>query len=99
MKKPCPVRRVTCLASLAIAVYAADPPQGESGGRLPPVYFNHSDIVVDASAYDAIAQSKFLKEEFTHSAEPTIRRSADQSYTFLAIYGRQTYLAIFKPAA
>jgi hypothetical protein len=80
-------------------VYAADPPQGESGGRLPPVYFNHSDIVVDASAYDAIAQSKFLKEEFTHSAEPTIRRSADQSYTFLAIYGRQTYLAIFKPAA
>ena len=77
-------------------MYAADPPQGESGGRLPPVYFNHSDIVVDASAYDAIAQSKFLKEEFSHFTESTQRRSADQTFTALVIQGRRTYLAIFK---
>lgn len=88
---------VTCQASLAIAVCAAGPPQGESGGRLPAVYFNHTDIVVDASAYDAIAQSKFLKEEFSHAAESTVRRSADQTYTFVGIHGRQTYLSIFKP--
>jgi Family of unknown function (DUF5829) len=60
------------------------------------MYFNHSDLVVDASAYDAIAQSQFLKEEFVHVTETTVRRSADQTVTGLVIQGRRTYLSIFK---
>jgi len=77
-------------------MYGADPPQGESGARLPPVYFNHSDIVVDASAYDAIAQSKFLKEEFSHATETTVRRPGGETVIGFSIHGRRTYFAFFK---
>ena len=60
------------------------------------MYFNHSDLVVDASAYDAIAHSQFLKEEFVHVTETTVRRSADETVTGLVIQGGRTYLSIFK---
>jgi hypothetical protein len=63
----------------------------------PPVYFNHSDIVVYPAIYDALAQSKFLKDEFSFFRETTVRRTSTNGYTFLGVNGKRTYLSIFKP--
>ena len=72
----------------------------DSPQPLPLVYFNHADVVLDPAVYDAIAQSQFLKEQFSYFSESTVRRDNGGgivSYTFVGISGRQTYLAIFKP--
>src|SRR5277367_4167712 len=63
----------------------------------PPIYFNHSDIVVDPALYDALAQSKFLKDEFSFFRETTVQRTSTNGYTFLGVSVRRTYLSIFKP--
>jgi hypothetical protein len=63
----------------------------------PPVYFNHADIVVDPAIYDALAQANFLKDEFSGFREITVQRTSSNGYTFLGVFGRRTYLSIFKP--
>ena len=85
---------------LVSAILAADVSADDAAQQLPPVYFNHCDIVVDPATYDAIAQSQFLKEEFSFARETTVRRDNGRgaySYTFFGISGRQTYLTFFKP--
>jgi hypothetical protein len=87
------------VVGVATAMFAADQPSADST-QLPPVYFNHSDIVLDPAAYDAIAQSPFLKEQFSGYSERSVQRdngAGTCSYTFIGIRGRQTYLAVFKP--
>jgi hypothetical protein len=79
--------------AIACAVGAQEPEQND---RFPTVYFNHSDIVLDPAIYDAIAKSVFLKEEFG-VVERTQYRSQTDSFTFLGINGKRTYLALFKP--
>jgi len=84
------------LVGLTAAMLAADAQGTASKEQLPPVYFNHSDIVLDPALYGEIAKSDFLKEEFSYFAEPTVYRSDTDSFTFLAVTGKRTYLAIFK---
>jgi hypothetical protein len=85
------------LVAIAVGCFAAG-----AEAPIPPVYFNHADIVLDPAVYDAIAQSPFLKEQqFSVFGEHTIRRprpSGDgtYSYTSLGLSGEQTYLAFFK---
>src|ERR1700722_10892866 len=50
---------------IAVTVFCASLTLLGQGPAASPVYFNHSDIVVDPTVYDALAQSKFLKEEFS----------------------------------
>jgi len=67
--------------------------------QLPPVYFNHTDIILDPAVYDALAQSAFLKEQFGFVEERAVRRDNGQgafSDTGLEIHGRQTYFAFSK---
>jgi hypothetical protein len=57
--------------------------------QLPPVYFNHGDIVLDPAAYEAIAQSKFLKEEtcarrISRTPSPDRGESRTQTAAFIA---------------
>jgi hypothetical protein len=88
------VVRAIIFMGTACALGAQDP---ERNDRLPAVYFNHSDIVLDPAIYDAIAQSEFLKEEFG-VVERTAFRSPTDSFTFLGVNGKRTYLALFKPS-
>jgi hypothetical protein len=88
-------------ASLPTATSVAEPQTPNSTEKLPPVYFNDFDLVLDPAAYDAIAQSPFLKNEFSGFMERTATHEGSQgSYTitFLGVRGRQSYLAFFKPS-
>jgi len=59
--------------------------------RPPAVFLNHVYVVVDRATYDALATSKFLREEFAFTEE----RAFDQSelgQRGLFLYGRRTFL-------
>jgi hypothetical protein len=93
------VRRFPFLLAGLATAFAADPPAADSGAQLPPVFFNHTDIFLDPAVYDAIAQSPFLKDEFSYFSESTITRpegGGTYSYTFVGISGKQTYFSFLK---
>lgn len=64
--------------------------------RPAPVYLNHVFAVVDRETYDAIAASKFLREEFAVTEQRTTKR-ADISYTGQYFYGMRTYFEFLPP--
>ena len=58
-------------------------------------------MIIDPAVYDAIAQSPFLKEQFSAFSESTQERDNGAGtirITYLTVRGRQTHLTIFKPA-
>jgi hypothetical protein len=92
-------RGALLLGPLALASVFADPQSADPPRPLPPVYFNHADVSLDPVTYDAIAQSSFLKEEFSGFGERTVQRLVGEKslkYTYVGIEGRQIYLAFFK---
>ena len=88
---------ILLIAAVAIIAFPADP-QATDSGPLPPVYFNHADIVLDPAAFEAIGQAVFLKEKFSNVSESTGSRRPTDGVPVINIAGKRTYLAIFKPA-
>lgn len=58
---------------------------------------NHFYVVTDHDTYAAIEESRFLKEEFAAFEKRTTVR-ADQTYTGIYFYGRETYLEFMEPS-
>jgi Family of unknown function (DUF5829) len=60
------------------------------------VFLNHFYVVPDATTYEALRQSAFLKETFAvFEARTTVRK--DMSYTGIYFYGDHTYFEFLPP--
>jgi Family of unknown function (DUF5829) len=65
---------------------------------VPPVYFNHVTLFLAPAVYTAIAQSPFLRNEFSASGEQTVQADGGAySYTRFYLDGQHTYLELLKP--
>jgi Family of unknown function (DUF5829) len=58
------------------------------------VLLNHFYLTLDATTYTAIAESAFLRTQFTSNETRTTHRT-DRSYTGLYFYGEKTYFEFF----
>jgi len=66
--------------------------------NVPRVFLNHAFVVPDAATYEAIANSRFMREEFgAFESRTTVRK--DMTYTGLYWYGTSTYFEILQPSA
>jgi Family of unknown function (DUF5829) len=92
-----PVMKVLLAAPLlACTVFAQDAKNSTGQQPLPPIYLNHANIVVNATLYEAINQSKFLNAEFSNGGEHTVTGaySGRAPYTNISVRGKKTYLEI-----
>jgi hypothetical protein len=86
-------RSLVLLLGIALGVA----PATISAQALPPVYFNHVTIFLSPSAYAVLAQSAFLRGEFSGFEEQTVQRDAGKwSYTGIYIFGQHTYFEFLK---
>jgi len=64
---------------------------------LAPIYLNHVVQVLDQDAYDAVAESAFMREQFAAFEQKTVSPEPGQSWTGTYLTGVSTYLELFAP--
>ncbi|HUX07501.1 MAG TPA: DUF5829 family protein [Acidobacteriota bacterium] len=83
-----------------LTVISASPslPLQEDEGIMPAVYLNHLYIILDGEAYEAIASSEIIRNEFAGFEQATTQAGSGDSWTGTYIYGERTYIELFEAA-
>jgi hypothetical protein len=66
--------------------------------KAPAVQLNHLYVHVDAAAQNAIAQSEFMRNEFSAMEVSTIAAGDDRTWTGIYLTGANTYIELFSPS-
>lgn len=74
------------------------PPGQANAAALPPLFFNHSAVIVSPATYQAIATAPLLKNEFAHREDRTmVRDNGRVRYSGIYLFGARTYFEIMQP--
>ncbi len=65
---------------------------------MPAVYLNHLFIILDKDAYEAIASSEIIRNEFAGFEQRTTQAGSGDSWSGTYLYGERTYIELFEAA-